>query len=68
MILNVGKLLLKLTWAVIKLVSFVIRAASEVSDDAKKRQTSVYGSLEAHDLYEKGDISLDEFLIATRPK
>lgn len=68
MIVSVGKVLLKMTWAVVKLILLVIQAVSEVSDETKKDETSIYGSLEAHELYEKGDISLDEFLIATRPK
>ena len=68
MILSIGKVLLKLTWSMVKLVLLVIQAASDVSDESKKCKTSIYGSLEAHDLYEKGDISLDEFLVATRPK
>ena len=67
-ILTIGKGLLKLIWSMVKLVLLVLQAASEVSDEAQKNKTSIYGSLEAHDLYEKGEISLDEFLISTRPK
>ena len=60
-ILSVGKMLLRLMLLVIEVVC-------DTSLTAKKKKTSIYGALEAHDLYEKGDISLDECLIATRPK
>ena len=68
MIAKVGKVLLKLTWGVIKLALRVIQVASDVSDEGRRKQRSIYGSLEAHELYDKGEITLDQFLIATRPK
>ena len=60
-ILSVGKMLLRLLLLAVEVVC-------DVSLATRKGKTSIYGALEAHELYEKGDISLDEFLIATRPK
>ncbi len=60
-ILSVGKMLLRLLLMAIEVVC-------DTSFTPMKKKTSIYGALEAHELYEKGDISLDEFLIATRPK
>ena len=58
-ILNIGKALLKLGLLLIEAVSG--------SDKTTRNQTSIYGSFEAHELYEEGEISLSEFLRATRP-
>ena len=67
MIVNVSKALLKLTWGSIKLILRIIQVVCDVSDETKN-QTSIYGPIQAHELYDKGEITLDEFLIATRPR
>ena len=66
MALNVTKGLFQVLFWMLRLACRVVAAGSDVSDE--RHQTSVYDAYEAHELYEKGDISLDEFLKATRPK
>lgn len=65
---RVGKGLWRLVRILLKVLRVAITVVCDVSLSSNKGKTSVYGPQEARELYEKGDISLNEFLIATRPR
>ena len=65
-LLCLGKGLLRLLSLIMRLACRMVVAACDASEN--ENQTSIYDPYEAHELYEKGDISLDEFLKATRPR
>lgn len=60
--MNLGNLLLKL----IKSVLVLINAACDVSDEMEKNKVPVCGAYEAYSRRERGEISRENFIDATR--
>ena len=60
--MNVGKVLLKL----IKSALVVVNAALDVSDEMEKNKVPVCGAYEAYSRRERGEISCEDFIDATK--
>ena len=60
--MNVGKVLLKL----IKSALVVVNAALDVSDEMEKNRVPVCGAYEAYSRRERGEISFEDFIDATK--
>ncbi|HAU1025045.1 hypothetical protein Lmor_0065 [Legionella moravica] len=63
-ILEVGKGLLKLTWFMLKITAFVIDAVL----NTPKKPTSPYSIYEVDELFDKGQISVEEYNNAFKSK
>ena len=61
--MNVEKVLLKL----VKSASVVVNAVLDVSDEAEKSRVPVCGAYEAYSRRERGEISCEDFIDATKP-
>ncbi len=63
-VLEVGKGLLKLTWFMLKITVFIIDAVL----NTPKKRTSPYSIYEVDELFDKGQISVEEYNNAFKSK